>query len=132
MTHDKYEVNSMRVTTEIGTLREAGMFGPPGVESYLAQFYAPKESLFFEQFDIAKARAEFSTYADILHLLDVEVKDLRSAYAMSCMGDGLTMESLIRKLHEKQPKADLATIEQILHEEAGFYGRKGQSRSTAD
>lgn len=122
------------VDDEIGELETAGLL-KPGIESYLAQFWPRKESLFFGRFDIQRAREEFEFLTNLIKSQGVEVFDIRNAYASTLSEPDLsiTTERLIKKLIEKVPpqnqeRVDETTLERLLHEEALAYG---ESRSAA-
>lgn len=114
----------MSIKSETGELKKVALFGPPGVESYLAQFYPPAHSLFFACFDIIKAREEFSGFAKLLMQNGVEVLDLKKAFAGSTNPSTICLEELADFLCAKVPAADRRIVEHLLADDVALYGQQ--------
>jgi len=112
------------VQEEVGELKTVGLFGPPGIESYLAQFWPDKESLFFGSFNVEKAQQEFKGLVEILESLQVEVLDLKKVYASTLSEPELSAENLLKKLSEKVPDSDPKILEKMLETDISSYGEK--------
>lgn len=113
----------MMLKNEVGHLKKAAMFGPPGIESYLAQFYDPETSLFYDSFDVLAGQKEFMELADLLDSLGIEVYDLKSAYAATLHDSELSPEELISKLIDKVPQAEALILEELLNIDIAQYGK---------
>ncbi len=114
----------MFVTNEVGELKKAGLFGPPGIESYLTQFLAPEVSLFFESFDIIEGQSEFRGLAKLLKSLGIEVIDLKMAYAGTLPNPTLNAEQFLEMVLRKVPQSDTSVLESLLHSDAQVYGEE--------
>ena len=114
----------MLVTNEVGELKKVGLFGPPGIESYLTQFFEPEISLFFESFDVIKGQSEFKGLAKLLSSLGMEVIDLKGAYASILPPPTLNAEKLLSGFLKKVPQSDKSVLENLLHLDAQAYGEE--------
>lgn len=114
--------NKFSVDNEVGTLKKVALFGPPGIESYLAQFWPKEKSLFFDSFDVEKCQEEFSDLVKILESLQVEVVDLKMAYALTLSEPNLSARQLIKKLNKKVPGSDPRVLERLLDTDIRVYG----------
>lgn len=112
------------VADEVAPLRAVGLFGPPGIESYLAQFWPEEESLFLRKFNVREAQSEFDGLAAILEGMGIEVVNLRAAFAQIQNGRPMSAEKLVKALSEKVPEADKNTIEELMHRDALSYGER--------
>lgn len=115
-------MTDMLVEDEIGNLKSVGLFGPPGVESYLAQFWPQEQSLFFGNFDVVKARDEFEGLVKLLEGLDVQVVDLKAGFCSGLSEPEISAELLVKKLLEKVEKADTKILEALLQKDAVKFG----------
>ena len=114
----------MLVTNEVGELKKVGLFGPPGIESYLTQFFDPEVSLLFESFDVIEGQSEFKGLAKLLQSLGVEVIDLKGAYVYTLPPPTLNAEKLLEGLLKKVPQSDKSVLENLLHLDAQNYGEE--------
>tara|TARA_Y100000310_G_scaffold204590_1_gene204830 strand:+ start:1439 stop:2539 length:1101 start_codon:yes stop_codon:yes gene_type:complete len=121
----------MNVTNEVGTLKEVGLFGPPGIETYLAQFYPPEISHFFESFDICAGHQEFLGFQSLLSELGITILDLKGAYALKLESPTLSSEELVDKLVKKiedsphtTESPNKSTLEYLLQLDANSYGEE--------
>lgn len=114
----------MLVTNEVGELKKAGLFGPPGIESYLTQFFEPGISLFFDSFDVIEGQSEFKGLARLLQSLGIEVIDLKGAYSCTLQPPDLNAEELLDGLLKKVPQSDKSVLEKLLHLDAQSYGEE--------
>lgn len=115
-------MTEMFVEDEIGTLKSVGLFGPPGIESYVAQFWPQEQSLFFGNFDVVKARDEFEGLVKLLKSLEVDVVDLKAGFCLGLSEPEIPPEVLLRKLSEKIEAADMKILEILLQRDALAFG----------
>ena len=118
------------VADEVAPLRVAGIFGPPGIEAYLAQGLPKKDSLYLGPFNVAEARKEFASLDSALSQQGVEVLNLRALFGMSLDEPDITAEELLRAIEERYKHVfgrqgltiSKSVLESLLHEDAVIYG----------
>mgnify|MGYP001267038080 CR=1 FL=1 len=121
----------MWVNNEVGTLKEAAMFGPPSIETYLTQFYPPEISLCFGHFDVIEAQKEFNGLVNLLGQLGVVVLDMKSAYVNTLNPPTHSAEKLVLDLVDKvlefpdhTGEPNPGTLLHLLHLDSLLYGEE--------
>src|SRR3989338_3204984 len=112
------------IPDETAPLKQAAVFGPPGIEAYLAQFLPPEESLFLQNFDVGKAQEEYLQFIQLMGSMGVEVVNLKRAYASLLETSSLTSQHLIGLIQQQHPMAETKMLESLLHADALMVGEE--------
>ncbi len=93
--------NKIGIYNETDSLQLATIWGPIGVEAVLAQMYPPEISLFFDNMDVVKARAETIHYKGVLEFSGVNVSFARDILANSLSINSVNKKTVISALVQK-------------------------------